>query len=180
MSFSENPVMIATDEKTSPTTSNDTESATSTYELDDQSLDFGRRTFIKALVGVFAAAWAVVAVYPVLRYLWPKAEVVEVVNELVLGKLSDFPPGSAKNFKFGSLPALFIHTPDGKLQAFNAKCTHLGCTVQYQADANNIYCACHGGIYDAHTGKNVSGPPPGPLATLVAQVVNDEIVIKRA
>jgi cytochrome b6-f complex iron-sulfur subunit len=179
MSNLENPAMMATELEEQTTTSSPTETP-NPYELDSNELNFGRRTFLKALIGVFAAAWAVVAVYPVLRYLWPKDVVEEVVNELVLGKVADFPPGSAKNFKFGSVPGLFIHSNDGKLFAYNAKCSHLGCTVQYKPDISNIYCACHGGVYDVTSGKNISGPPPAPLDKLVAVVVNDEIVIKRA
>jgi Rieske Fe-S protein len=53
--------------------------------------------------------------------------------------------------------------------ALDAKCTHLGCTVQYEADKNRIYCACHGGVYDARTGANVSGPPPKPLKRYVVR-----------
>jgi cytochrome b6-f complex iron-sulfur subunit len=44
--------------------------------------------------------------------------------------------------------------------------------VQYEPQANRIHCACHGGVYDARTGANVSGPPPKPL-TRFKVAVND-------
>lgn len=168
---------MSKDIRPEPTVPDNTTSQTD-YSLDQEEVSLGRRTFLKGLVGVFAAAWAALLAFPVVRYLWPNAEPAEVVTELVLGPVADFPPGTSKNFKFGSIPALFIHLPNGNMQVFNATCTHLGCTVQYQKDANDIYCACHGGVYDASTGKNLAGPPPKPLTPLKAEVVDEQIVIK--
>jgi Rieske Fe-S protein len=51
----------------------------------------------------------------------------------------------------------------GALKAFDSKCTHAGCNVQFQGE--KLYCNCHGGTYDL-SGKNVSGPPPKPLTEL--------------
>ena len=59
-------------------------------------------------------------------------------------------------------------------------CTHLGCTVQYREDKDAIWCACHGGQYDAHTGKNVAGPPPKPLTPLKVEVSGDKIIVSLA
>ena len=64
------------------------------------------------------------------------------------------------------------------MHAFNATCSHLGCTVQYQTAKNNIYCACHGGTYDPATGNVVAGPPPEGLHKLLASVEAGEIVIR--
>jgi len=59
-------------------------------------------------------------------------------------------------------PDIIIRDGSGKLRAFNAVCTHAGCTVGYQS--GQIVCPCHGGVYDPSTGAVVSGPPPAPLA----------------
>jgi cytochrome b6-f complex iron-sulfur subunit len=151
------------------------------YDLSDLGdSGLGRRVFIGGLFGLFAAVWAAFIAGPVLSFLWPKAEKIVKLDRLVLGKVSEFPPGSAKNFKFGAIPALFVHGQDGKLFAYNATCSHLGCTVQYQKDKNNIFCACHGGTYDVTSGKVIAGPPPEGLKTLVAVIEKDDIVIKPA
>lgn len=139
-----------------------------------------RRVFLTGLFGFFAAIWAVGAAYPLFRYLLPKDDPSQNITEMVVGKLADVPPGSAKNFKMGSMNGIVINDKSGKLYAYNAKCSHLGCTVQYRDDLSNIYCACHGGMYDFHTGKNISGPPPKPLDLLKVEVVKDDIVVKRA
>jgi nitrite reductase/ring-hydroxylating ferredoxin subunit len=153
------------------------------YDLDSKEVSFSRRAFFGGIIGLGATLWALlVGGTPILSFLWPKKSEAVAISELVLDfKLADFPEGASKNFIFGSIPALLIHGKGGKLTVFNAKCTHLGCTVGYQEDKNLIYCACHGGTYDPNTGKNVGGPPPAPLTPLVAEVAADgTITVKKA
>ncbi len=49
-------------------------------------------------------------------------------------------------------------------------CTHLGCTVTWQADRNHFVCPCHGSQYDAQ-GRVVHGPAKRalPLATVIVK-----------
>ena len=82
-------------------------------------------------------------------------------------------------FKFGSRPAMLIHHTDDQWVALIAVCKHLGCTVQYQPDKDRIYCACHGGVYNAYTGGNISGPPPKPLDRLVVKLTEAAVVVSR-
>jgi Rieske Fe-S protein len=53
-------------------------------------------------------------------------------------------------------------------------CTHLQGTVQYRADQESIWCACHNGYFDL-SGKNVAGPPPRPLDQFDVTVKGDEV-----
>jgi cytochrome b6-f complex iron-sulfur subunit len=85
------------------------------------------------------------------------------VSEVTLKDAQKLPLGSVLMFKFGTAPAMLIHHADGRWVALTAVCTHLGCTVQYEPQADRIHCACHGGVYNPYTGANVSGPPPKPL-----------------
>jgi len=72
-----------------------------------------------------------------------------------------------------------IRTPStGEYRAFTAVCTHLGCTVQYRPDLQEIWCPCHNGIYDLQ-GRNVSGPPPRPLAQYQVHIQGQDIVVVR-
>lgn len=149
----------------------------------DLAAKLTRGEFIKGLLGFFAAAWAALTAYPVFRYLasGSKLQKDEVaVTSVSLGAIDQFPSGTAKNFKFGSKPGILVRTDDGALHAYSAICTHLGCTVQYGEEKKNIWCACHGGQFDAATGRNVAGPPPKPLNPLKADVVNGEIIVSRA
>jgi cytochrome b6-f complex iron-sulfur subunit len=61
-----------------------------------------------------------------------------------------------------------------------AVCTHLGCTVQYEPQADRIHCACHGGVYNPYTGANVSGPPPKPLKLFKVTVNDTGVDVSRA
>jgi cytochrome b6-f complex iron-sulfur subunit len=145
----------------------------------------GRRGFVKAGIGAMSVCYVGAIAYPVYRYLAaPEKRAAELaaVSQIAMPVDKLPPAGSALMFKFGSRPALLIHLADGTKVCLDAVCTHLGCTVKFEADANppRIHCACHGGVYDAATGKNVSGPPPKPLKTYNLEIANGQIIISRA
>ena len=108
---------------------------------------------------------------------WKKPSEEAAVTAVSLKDAQRLPAGSSLMFKFGWQPSLLIHHADGTWSAFSAVCTHLGCTVQYQPEQHRIYCACHGGVYDAVTGANISGPPPRPLRRYEVKLVADGGVI---
>jgi cytochrome b6-f complex iron-sulfur subunit len=124
-----------------------------------------RRAFLAA-AGAAGLCYAAAFAYPVYRYLASPEEMAlsaTAVTEVTLKDAQRLPLGSVLMFKFGTSPAMLIHHADGRWAAMTAVCTHLGCTVQYEPQADRIHCACHGGVYNAYTGANVSGPPPKPL-----------------
>jgi len=121
--------------------------------------------------------------YPIYRYLASPAEMAaseSAVREVTLDKAQALPLASALMFKFGSSPAMLIHGADDSWVAFSAVCTHLGCTVKFEPELNRIHCSCHGGVYDPHTGKNVSGPPPKPLKAYKVDVGANSVTVSRA
>jgi cytochrome b6-f complex iron-sulfur subunit len=133
-----------------------------------------RRAFLAA-AGLAGLAYTAALAYPIYRYLASPEEMAmnaTAVTEVTLKDAQKLPAGSVLMFKFGVSPALLIHHLDGRWISMTAVCTHLGCTVQYEPQADRIHCACHGGVYDPYTGANVSGPPPHPLK-LFKVAVND-------
>jgi len=133
-----------------------------------------RRAFLAA-AGAAGVLYTAALVYPIYRYLASPEEMAlsaTAVTEVTLKDAHKLPAGSVLMFKFGTRPAMLIHHEDGRWISMTAVCTHLGCTVQYESQADRIHCACHGGVYNAYTGANVSGPPPKPL-TLYKVAVND-------
>ncbi len=60
-----------------------------------------------------------------------------------------------------STPVLVSRTGN-ELVCFNSTCTHLGCTVRWDAQSSWFRCACHGGTFDRQ-GRVLAGPPPRPL-----------------
>ena len=141
-----------------------------------------RKIFVRAALGGVGVCYAAAIGYPVYRYLASpveRAENATAVTEVTLKDAQKLGPGTSLMFKFGSKPALLIHHADDSWVALDAVCTHLGCTVEYEAGQNRIHCACHGGVYDPKTGANVSGPPPRPLKRYTARVTPDGVVVSR-
>jgi cytochrome b6-f complex iron-sulfur subunit len=139
----------------------------------------GRRRFLDTFLGVSVAALAGAVLYPVARYLSPPRVPEAAGNRVLAGKTADLVKEGWKIFPFGSEPGILIQLAPGEYRAFSATCTHLQCTVQYEASAKRIWCACHNGFYDL-TGKNVAGPPPRPLTPFTVQVEGEDIFVTRA
>jgi cytochrome b6-f complex iron-sulfur subunit len=128
-------------------------------------------------------AYAAAIGYPVYRYLNSPVEreaALAAIKDVTLAGADKLEAGSVLLFKFGPYPSMLIHHRDGKWVAFDAVCSHLGCTVQYHPDLDKIVCACHGGVYDAYTGENISGPPPKPLNKFQVKVGPGSVLISRA
>jgi len=141
------------------------------------------RRFFMGAAGAAAALYTAALAYPIYRYLASPEEMAlnaTAVTEVTLKDAQKLAPGSVLMFKFGTAPAMLIHHTDGRWISLTAVCTHLGCTVQYEPQADRIHCACHGGVYDPYTGGNVSGPPPKPLKLFKVAVNDTGVEVSRA
>jgi Rieske Fe-S protein len=86
-----------------------------------------------------------------------------LLGTTLLGALAD----ALETKRFVIVPAastriLVFRDQGHQLRAFDARCTHEGCTVQYVAAQGDIWCACHNGRFNLD-GRVISGPPPKPL-----------------
>jgi thiosulfate dehydrogenase [quinone] large subunit len=64
-------------------------------------------------------------------------------------------------------PGVIVQLRDGSFVAFDAVCTHAGCTVEWDKQDRVLFCPCHDAIFDAEDGAAVlDGPAPTPLAAL--------------
>ncbi len=135
-----------------------------------------RRRMIEILLGGGLVGSFASFIYPVLRYLVPPSVAELGGDQVTAGKIGELKPNSAKIFRFGSRPGLLIRNGDGSYRALSATCTHLGCIVQYRGDLQEIWCACHNGLYDLN-GRNVSGPPPRPLEVYEVHLRGDDVVV---
>ena len=67
-------------------------------------------------------------------------------------------------------PGVIVKLADGSFVAYDATCTHAGCTVAYDG-TSLLACPCHGSKFDPAQGaKVVAGPAPRPLADLPIKV----------
>ncbi len=136
-----------------------------------------RRSFLKIFAMTGVTAFTASVLYPVFSFLRPPKQREVEVSSVNAGKIEDLKKADYKIIRFGNEPVIVI--PDGdKFLAFSARCTHLDCTVQYAKDKHVIWCACHNGKYDL-TGRNISGPPPRPLAKFKTIIKGDELLITK-
>jgi Rieske Fe-S protein len=133
-----------------------------------------RRDFLGIAVGASGAAFVVAAGRPLRKYVEPPTRPFSGVKEV--GKLEDFPEGTAKTVLIDEHPVLIVRTVKGEFRAYSAICTHLQCVVTFSAEHNQIECPCHGGIYSLD-GQNVAGPPPRPLDELNVTINERTIVV---
>ena len=70
-----------------------------------------------------------------------------------------------------------VKESESRVLALDSTCTHLGCRVSWDAEAQLLKCPCHGGIYDA-TGAVKGGPPPAPLARVMTRIENGQVLVQ--
>ncbi|HEY5433624.1 MAG TPA: Rieske 2Fe-2S domain-containing protein [Candidatus Limnocylindrales bacterium] len=64
-------------------------------------------------------------------------------------------------------PGIIVKLPDGTYVAYDATCTHRGCTVGWDAQDSVILCPCHGAAFDpANHAAVLGGPTNTPLLEL--------------
>ncbi len=97
----------------------------------------------------------------------PGASAAPVAGQIAT--LGSLPPRTALPFTDPASgdPAVLIRLADSSVVAFDAVCTHQGCTVQYDPPSGLLFCPCHGAVYDpTHNADVLQGPAPAPLTPL--------------
>lgn len=97
-----------------------------------------------------------------------------VPNGIVVGTIADLSTNGGslvfQDPRSGD-PAVIVKLATGKFVAFDAVCTHAGCTVEFDAGSGFLFCPCHGATFDpAHRAAVVSGPTNVPLTQLPISV----------
>lgn len=91
----------------------------------------------------------------------------------VLAKLADLKTGQAYEFQDPSTgdPAILLRLASNHVVAYDALCTHQGCTVGYDQGSGLLICPCHGAAFDpTHDAEVVGGPAPTPLTNLPLRI----------
>ena len=135
-----------------------------------------RRQFLNRVLTAGVAVIAAYIVYPVLRFFTPPAVALGEVDKVFVTTIDKMGLNTAKFFKFLDRPAVLVHLPDGKYTSLSAKCTHMGCTVAFQAKEEDFICECHGSIFNIK-GKVLKGPATIPLPVYNVDIEGDKIYV---
>lgn len=151
--------------------------------------DLGRRQFMNLLTFGTITGTALGAAYPIVKYFIPPSSGGGgggVTAKDALGNnvkaaafLAEHQPGDRELVQgLKGDPTYLVVKEEGGLESYgiNSICTHLGCVVPWNVNANKFMCPCHGSQYDA-TGKVVRGPAPLSLALAHADVTEDDDVV---
>ncbi len=101
------------------------------------------------------------------------------VSTNVIARASDVPSNSAATFTLQSTgdPGVLVHLEDGRFVAFDATCTHAGCPVQYDTASHDLYCPCHGAVFDpANNASVLQGPADTPLTPVPVTVQSNGVI----
>ena len=134
------------------------------------------RRIITYLLGFSVLSTLAGVLTPILGFVWPpSASAQSGGGRVLIGSLVDIPAGSAKVLPLGTKPIIVVHSKDGKVHAFSAVCTHLGCIVEWDEGRQFILCPCHDARFSPTTGTVISGPAPAPLPAVEIVVNKDDI-----
>jgi Rieske Fe-S protein len=81
-------------------------------------------------------------------------------------------PGSCLYFNYPTSndPAVLLRSSDGEYAAYSRRCSHAGCSVDFDPSSKCLRCPCHKGTFDARMGYVMFGPPRRPLDEIILQM----------
>jgi 3-phenylpropionate/trans-cinnamate dioxygenase ferredoxin subunit len=102
------------------------------------------------------------------------------VAEIEVAAAADFPPGSTKIVRQGSL-FVGVYNCGGELYAIEDRCSHDDgplCEGDWDEDLCRVICPRHGSAFDLSTGTPRSLPATEPVETYPVRVVDGAIVLE--
>lgn len=144
-----------------------------------------RKFLILASLGAGAVASGIVAtpllsflLAPLFRKESPVWRPVGYLHEFQLGNTVEVTLLDSSPYLWGGsaakTAAWLRRDNETSFTAFSVDCTHLGCPVRWEPEAEMFFCPCHGGVYYKN-GDVAAGPPPEPLQQYPVRV-NGEVV----
>ncbi len=145
-------------------------------------IERSKRSFLSFLIGLFSIGFIGGAGKVLFQYIWPPKKLTGLEtdggNKVLNIPLSEIEVNSSKKIRFAGGTYIVIRTERGVF-ALSAVCTHLGCLVNWEPDAQEIVCPCHVARFDLN-GNVIGGPAPKPLQQIKATIVNGKIEIKES
>ena len=133
-----------------------------------------RRDFMKLGIGTLSALAILEVGGASLFFMKPRSLEGEFGSEVIAGPADSFPAGSVVQFPDGRF--FLVRSHDGGFLALYQRCTHLGCSVTWEADKSRFFCPCHASSFDLH--GDVENPPaPKALDTFPVTIVDGQVLV---
>ncbi len=115
----------------------------------------GRRAFLMTALATGVAA--------LVGEAWAQRRVAAApaVAPFRIAGAAELPSGEAVDFEVPGtkIAGLLVRVSGDTYAAFDRRCPHLGCPVQWSAPEQRFKCPCHAAVFDGHSGAVLSGPP---------------------
>jgi len=91
---------------------------------------------------------------------------------------ADLAPGASLLFHYPTDqdPCIAVRDASGRIDAFSQVCTHLSCAVVHRPAEQALACPCHRGLFSAHSGEPLAGPPTRRLPRIVVEQRDGDLV----
>jgi cytochrome b6-f complex iron-sulfur subunit len=132
-----------------------------------------RKSFLQRALSAWSTIVSLPILYGIVRYLAPAQAGSGPPVEVTIHPGSDAVP--IRMVRHGDTP-FFLKQEGGRAAAFSARCSHLGCVVQYLEESKRFRCNCHGSLFDEN-GVNLTGPATRPLQPYRVETRGDDIVV---
>jgi cytochrome b6-f complex iron-sulfur subunit len=133
-----------------------------------------RRQFLGIAWGVSLVGLVGQAGIALLQYLQPRGVVGGFGGKIIAGQPKEFKPNTVNLVQKGHF---YISTlEDNGYLAVWQRCTHLGCTVPWNAAEKQFHCPCHGSLYNTK-GEVIGGPAPRPLDLFPIALEDGNLVV---
>lgn len=88
-----------------------------------------------------------------------------------IANVKDLPVGVPKYFDYPSsgYASMLMKRADGSVTAMSILCTHVCCEVQYDSTTTDLYCPCHGSVFDQN-GNVLRGPAATKLPSIQLKI----------
>lgn len=137
-----------------------------------------RRNVLRWAWGGLLATFTAELLWIVGSFLRPRgSQASELASVVIAGPVNRFEPGTVTAFPGGKF--YLARLSDGGFLAFDRTCTHLGCTVPWDADTSRFTCPCHASSFDI-TGAVLASPAPRPLDLFQVRVENGIVKVDTA
>ena len=133
-----------------------------------------RRDFLKIAWAFFGGLALLETAGVFIAYLQPRLTEGEFGSIINAGLVDDFPLNSVTHISNGRF--YIVRLGDGGVLAVYHRCTHLGCTVPWDANQNKFVCPCHSSEFDM-PGAVKNPPAPRPLDLFTVSVQDGNVLV---